>query len=346
MKRIFTALCCAVLLLYGITPAAQAAEQQQTCDNPKPPPTAAASAPTAPEPVEPDPIPLYPAEVSQRTENGVTYIEKVYYLTANDDPTGIPTEDFERNGQHFTLQDVLKNSQIERDTKDHVEEVTVNSAKKDMESILPLLEPEIEVQTEDGYAGVLTLDHTSITVEAAGYNSSSRTVSATRTYPNLSAADVSLIPKTITDNGRTLTLADVQWQNAASTQQDGYDMAIRYTATASYTGTATSQYVTGYVVTASYHGAVTRVNHDVTTYTAVFSSADPAPVLPTEEDPLPPLVTEPEAEPEKPEAEDSERSTFPWALLLLPVALAGLGAVGYFGYKQYRHYINKKRGYE
>lgn len=343
MKRIFTALCCAALLLYGTMTTALAVEQQQTCDNPKPP---AATTPVAQEPTEPEPIPLYPAEVNQSEENGITRIEKVYYLTAQDDPTGIPTEDFERNGQHFTLQDVLKNSQIERDTKDHVEEVTVNSAKKDMESILPLLEPEIEVQTEDGYAGVLTLDHTSITVEAAGYNSSSRTVSATRTYPNLSAADVSLIPKTITDNGRTLTLADVQWQNAASTQQDGYDMAIRYTATASYTGTATSQYATGYVVTASYHGAVTRVNHDVTTYTAVFSSADPAPVLPTEEDPLPPLVTEPDAAPEKPEAGESKRSTFPWALLLLPVALAGLGAAGYFGYKQYRHYINKKRGYE
>ena len=224
----------------------------------------------APEPVEPDPIPLYPAEVSQRTENGVTYIEKVYYLTAQDDPADIPTEDFERDGQHFTLQDVLKNSQMERDTKDHVEEVTVNSAKKDMESILPLLEPEIEVQTEDGYAGVLQLDHTSITVEAAGYSSSSRTVSATRTYPNLSAADVSLIPKTITDSGRTLTLADVQWQNAATTQQDGYDMALRYTATATYTGTATSQYANGYVVTASYHGAVTRVNCDVITYNRHF----------------------------------------------------------------------------
>ena len=160
---------------------------------------------------------------------------------------------------------------------------------------------------------------------------------------------MSLIPKTITDNGRTLTLADVQWQNAASTQQDGYDMAIRYTATASYTGTATSQYATGYVVTASYHGAVTRVNHDVTTYTAVFSSTDPAPTLPAEEDAT--LTDTPtQAEPQ-PDAEAAQESTeegfsFPWALLLLPVALAGLGAAGYFGYKQYRHYINKKRGYE
>lgn len=65
--------------------------------------------------------------------------------------------------------------------------------------------------------------------KALGYKSSSRTVSATRTYPNLSGADVSLIPKSITDSGRTLTLADVQWQEAATTQTDGYDMALRYT---------------------------------------------------------------------------------------------------------------------
>ena len=345
MKRIFTALCCAALLLYGTATTALAAEQQ-TCDNPKPP---AVTTPVAQEPTEPEPVPLYPAEVNQSEENGVTRIEKVYYLTAQDDPADIPTEDFERDGQHFTLQDVLKNSQMERDTKDHVEEVTVNSAKKDMESILPLLEPEIEVQTEDGYAGVLQLDHTSITVEAAGYSSSSRTVSATRTYHNLSAAEVSLIPKSITDSGRTLTLADVQWQNAATTQQDGYDMALRYTATATYTGTATSQYATGYVVTASYHGAVTRVNCDVITYTAIFSSTDPAPTLPAEEDAT--LTDTPtQAEPQ-PDAEAAQESTeegfsFPWALLLLPVALAGLGVAGYFGYKQYRHYINKKRGYE
>lgn len=330
MKRIFIVLCCAVLL-HGTMTTALAADQQ-TCDDPAPPVTAA-------------PLPLYPAEVSQSEENGVTYIEKVYYLTAQDDPTDIPTEDFERNGQHFTLQDVLKNSQMERDTKDHVEEVTVESTSKDMENILPLLEPEIEVQTEDGYAGVLQLDHTSITVEAAGYSSSSRTVSATRTYPNLSNADVSLIPKTITDNGRTLTLADVQWQNATTTQTDGYDMALRYTANATYIGTATSQYATGYVVTASYHGAVTRVNCDVITYTAVFSSTDPAPGMDLTEE-APQLSTEQEPQPETPAEPVSEESSFPFKLLLIPLGVAGLGAAGYFGYKQYRHYINKKRGYE
>ena len=36
-----------------------------------------------------------------------------------------------------------------------------------------------------------------------------------------------------------------------------------------------------------------------------------------------------------------------WAyLLLIPVGVIALGAAGYFGRKWYKHYINKKRGYE
>lgn len=92
------------------------------------------------------------------------------------------------------------------------------------------------------------------------------------TYPNLSDADVSLVPKSVNENGRTLTLADVSWQEAAVDPTDGYDIPIRYTAVASYTGTATSKYATGYAVTADYKGDVTRTSCDTPL---------PAAVLPT-----------------------------------------------------------------
>ncbi|MBM6884320.1 hypothetical protein [Pseudoflavonifractor phocaeensis] len=225
MKRIFCALCAMALLLGSVmttafaaaapTETPQAAEGDSTV-SPSPEGVTEVPIPT------PDPVPLYPAEVKQSEENGVTRIEKIYYLSAQDDPSNIPTEDFEREGKTYKLLDVLKQAQIESDTQDYVEVLTLDSDTQDMEKILAMLEPELEVQTEDGYQGVLSLDHTTITVEAAGYKTSSRTVSATRTYPNLSGADVSLIPKSITDSGRTLTLADVQWQEAATTQTDGY----------------------------------------------------------------------------------------------------------------------------
>lgn len=336
MKRFVCAMCAMTLLLFGAMPTALAAAapspSAQTAESEDSTPAPSTEdLPTLPIP-EPDPVPLYPAEVKQSEENGITRIEKIYYLSSRDDPSNIPTEDFEREGKTYTLLDVLKQAQIESDTQDYVEVLTLDSDTQDMEKILAMLEPELEVQTEDGYHGVLSLDHTTITVEAAGYKTSSRTVSATRTYPNLSGADVSLIPKTITDGGRTLTLADVQWQEAATTQTDGYDMALRYTATATYTGTATSKYATGYVVTANYVGEVTRVSTDVITYTAVFSSGDSA-----------------SAGKDTDAAIDTTQSapfSFDWKWLLIPLGLGALGCAGYFGQKGYKHYINKKRGYE
>ena len=332
MKRIFCTLCAMTLLLCGVMTTAFAtavpSETPQGAEGDSTVSPATEGVAEVPIPT-PDSVPLYPAEVKQSEENGMTRIEKIYYLSAQDDPANIPTEDFEREGKVYTLLDVLKQAQIESDTQDYVEVLTLDSDTQDMGKILAMLEPELEVQTEDGYQGVLSLDHTTITVEAAGYKSSSRTVSATRTYPNLSGADVSLIPKSITDSGRTLTLADVQWQEAATTQNDGYDMALRYTATATYTGTATSKYATGYVVTANYAGEVTRVSADMITYTAVFSSSDSASA-----------VEDADA------AIDTPQSASFWKWLLIPLGVGALGCAGYFGQKGYKHYINKKRGYE
>lgn len=239
-KKVAFALCTA-LMLCSMSVAALAAEPMTDADTVS---TMISAADTLPG------ISAYPAEVRASEENGVYRLEKVYYLTAKDDPTTIPTADFEREGHTYTLLDLLKNDQTETDTREHIEVVTLESKTKDMAEILKMLEPKLEVKTEDGYEGVLSLDHTTIQVEAVGYGTSSRTVTAERTYPNLSDADVSLVPKSVNENGRTLTLADVSWQEAAVDPTDGYDIPIRYTAVASYTGTAISKYATGYTVTA------------------------------------------------------------------------------------------------
>ena len=210
----------------------------------------------------PPPAVLYPAEVRTSEENGMIRLEKVYYLSTRDDPAAIPTGDFDREGRHYTLLDVLKNDLSETDAKDYIEVVTLDSSTKDMAEIIKVLEPEREIATEDGYTGILKPDYTKITVEAAGYKNNSWTVSATRTYPNLSDADASLIPKTITDSGRTLTLANVDWQEAGEF----------YNAVASYTGTASGRSVTGYTVSVEYSGEVTKTSRDTVIYTAVFSA--------------------------------------------------------------------------
>lgn len=234
---------------------------------------------------------LYPTEIRETDEGGKHRLEKVYMLSAADNPNNIPTDEFEREGYHYTLMDIVRQDYSESDAKEYSETVTINSKTKDMASIMPQLASTKEVETDDGYAGTLTLDTASIKVEAAGYTSSSRTVTASRTYPNLSDADTSYIPKSVTENGRTLQLADIQWQESSN----------GYTANATYTGSATSQYATGYTVTANYVGQVSKTISGEIIYTAVFSGT--------------PIVAMAEV-----------GSNFAWLLVLLVAAVIG-GAI-------------------
>lgn len=261
---------------------------------------ALACAMTCPTLAAESPVALYPVEVLEYTAGDLDElrISKTYELSPADDPALIPTEDFERSGRVYTLLDIIKEDQTETDSKYYTETVNLDSKSKDMEDIMPMLAATCEATTEDGYTGVLTLDTASIQVEASGYGTSTRNVSATRSYPNLSEADVSLVPKSIEDSGRTLTLADVQWQEAG-----GF-----YNATATYTGTATSRYATGYTVTADYAGEVTRTTSGIVRYTAVFGLS--------EEQEAVTAIPRPKA----------ENNGFDWRwLLILP---AGAGAVG------------------
>lgn len=268
---------------------------------------------------------LYPVEVQEYTAGDLDEprISKTYELSLTDDPALIPTEDFERSGRTYTLLDIIKEDQTETDTKEHIEVITLETDTSDMAEILQFLEPELEITTEDGYTGTLTPDYPSIQVEASGYGTSSRTVSATRTYPNLSSADVALIPKTTEEGGRTLTLSDVDWQEAATDYQDGYDLAIRYTATATYTGTATSKYATGYTVTADYKGDVTRTDCDTVRYTAIFASHGET-------------QSDTEAEP---------GAGMDLRLVLIPLGLIALGGAGFGSWKLVKYLRDKKRGY-
>ena len=219
---------------------------------------------------------LYPAEINEYA-NG-------------EDPTNIPIGDFDREGWHYTLLDVTRQENPKSDTKDYAETYTVNTDTKDMEKIMPQLAAERIVTTEDGYTGTLVLNTSSIKVEAADYKTSTKTVTEIRMYPSLSDADVSFIPKSITDNGRTMELTDVQWQ-----ESDGF-----YHASATYSGKVSSKYATSYIVTADYTGEVSHTTMDDTIYTAIFSGT---PIQP-------------------------ERSAFDWRYLLILPAGAGLVVLG------------------
>ena len=195
-----------------------------------------------------------------------------------------------------------------------------------MALIIQQMELSIHVTTEDGYSGTLMPDYPGIKVEAKGYQTSARTVTATRFYPNLSDADASLIPRTIQDGGRTLTLADVQWQEAG-----GF-----YNASATYSGTASSKYATGYIATVEYKGEVSRTSCDTVLYTATFASHGETHFEDT------PQPTQAPAETDAPTGPDNAGMN--WAILVIPAALL-LGLAGFGGWKLVNYMKDKKRGY-
>lgn len=260
----------------------------------------------------------YPIEVQEYMEGDSPRIKKVYQLSLNEDPAGIPTGDFERDGRLYYLLDMTRRDEVGVDTQPYTETITLDSDTGKLEEVLKRLDPELEAATEDGYTGTLTLDYTSVAVEAAGYATKTRNLSASRTYPNLSDADVSLIPKTIEDNGKELTLADVQWESAE--QMEAGAAVTRYTATATYGGTSSTQYATGYTVTASYTGQVSRTDCKVVTYTAIFGSME-----------APDKAEQPQAE------EATQAGAINWPLTAACVGGIGLLALGgWFAVKKWR----------
>lgn len=203
--------------------------------------------------------PCYPTAVT-RSEDG-SEVRKMYDLGPEDDPAGIPRSDFEQDGYHYTLTDLLKQELPANESRQHTETVSMVSQSKDMASVLALLPQTKEFITEDGLAGTLTLKLDTVNVEVAGYGSSTKSLTATRTYPGLADQDTQYLPKSIEDNGHSLTLQSVNWQEEAS----GH-----FTAVASYSGSATSSYVKGYTVTADYTGTVSRINLNKIRYVAIY----------------------------------------------------------------------------
>lgn len=219
----------------------------------------------------------YPTQVSYNLNNGIFEVRKTYEMPVDQEPSAQAKQSFEQDGYAFSLTDMLRQELPEHQSKEHTETITLSSDSKELTAILPLLADTKEITTEDGFTGTLKLDTSTIIVEPAGYKNNSWTVSATRTYPNLSSMDLEYIPKTTTENGRTLNFSTVDWQTDNTETVDDDTIGNRFSAVVTYTGTASSRNVTGYTVTAQYSGEVEKVSLDKVQYVAVFHGTPIAP---------------------------------------------------------------------
>lgn len=236
----------------------------------------------------------------QMSADGLT-CKKIYDVPTGTSPDQIPQDDFDRGDMHYTFQDMLRIEMPDIDRKMHSETVTVSSTSDNSNDVMALLPKSKPVTTDDGYSGTAYLDVSSISTKVAGTESVSEALSATREFPNMPEMDMTGIPKTIEDNGHTLTFSDIEWLPEIEETDNLGTMETTYTAVVTYTGTATSSRTTGYTVTATYAGEVSHRNNDCIRYIAVYGGE--------------PIIIEPEDNTEPPDL----TGILPSELLIEPV---------------------------
>ena len=96
MKRILTTLCALAFVMAGSIPALAAEADADTGQSAS----------------------YYPISVEEYTYGSLDEprVEKVYQLSLSDDPSGIPTEDFVRNGRLYYLLDMTRKNEVGVDT--------------------------------------------------------------------------------------------------------------------------------------------------------------------------------------------------------------------------------------
>lgn len=290
--------------------------------------------------------PLEPNEVIKGMDGDQKMIQKVYVLPVEEPDEPIPTDNFVEDGDEYSFVELRRRDNFQADSKEHVEAVTIKSNTNDTQSVIAKFGQTKEVSTDDGYTGTLEADFSTLNIESSGYGEQSYTLTETRVYPNLSNADTSAVPKSITKDDITLELVDIDWNSASSDSIDGQSLTVMYTANATYSGVGTRRYSKGYIATVEYKGTVNKSIVDTVTYIAFFkapSSESIADPITDENSSAESEGTEATEDQEGASETDTQKKDFNPLLLLWLIPILGvLGAGGYAGYRFIRM---KKKGY-
>lgn len=189
-----------------------------------------------------------PTDTVVQNLNGSQQVIKTFTIPADQDPQSLIEQPFELEGYLYTFTDIVKTENAVEESKPHTEVITVETDKNDLAEILSQLKPTVEF--DDGtFKGTLALDHTSLNTEASGYAAKSYTVSEVKTIGRLDRNDMSYVPSATVKNGRTLSLADVEWQVTGTDLVGETLVPSSYQAVATYS--ARVPYQAGY-----------RIHHD------------------------------------------------------------------------------------
>lgn len=216
----------------------------------------------------------FPFEITNVKEDDIMLVVKSFEVPAGTSPQELVEPSIIRKNKQYIARDILeKKLQGNNDEKEASTDVTVSVDSKDKDKAIAAIKSQYgETKTYDsgGYTGTLNLDPDSITFEQNGTTPYSYQVTDTREYTGLERNDPSLISKTITKNGVTLNMQDVEWVSMGSTVS-GDSIVQTYKAVVSYSGTANGSKASGYTVKAIYRGTVSKETHGGYIYSIIYA---------------------------------------------------------------------------
>jgi len=268
-----------------------------------------------------------PAQTTVEIKDGRHYAIKTHERTLDTDepdPSALKEEPFALDGYLYTFFDLKKEAISVVERRPVAETVTLETETDDAATILKELSIEMPYE-EDGFEGVLALNHASIQTAVKAYEARSFTLTDTQAFNSLPDTDPVIIPKTIVKSGVTLKLMDVSW-SVQETMVVGYDtVPSKYSATAQYSGTYSKNVPVGYITTAQYAGEIVKSRIDKIVYTVTYLGEEIVPEAPSEP-PTPNLGGDLlEIEPVKPVSTPQG-----WIAALVCLLLMGGGAGVYF----------------
>lgn len=204
---------------------------------------------------------LYPTSVDITKFEEKDAIIKTYEVEKDEEFKSIQ-DNINFDSEDYVYFDTFKNSVNSLETKSHNHKIEM---KKQSDFPATFLYEDI-----NGWKGTLTLNKDSITPINVRYSTYTSTLTRNRTYPNLYSNDLSVIPKSIVENGTTYNFSSVNWVDDSVFDVDSQSETQRYTANVTYSTDTIGKKSSADSYYAIYSGEITREVANADEYKVVY----------------------------------------------------------------------------
>ena len=203
--------------------------------------------------------------------NNLKTLEKEYtvdYKTADDFYNSISKNIFE-NKVGYDLETIDRTDNLKTLTKEQEIIDTIETNTNNLEKVISMFN-ETKDYEEDGYAGTLTRDNSTLKISINDSYQEEYKVYLQKAYNNVPSNELNDIPKTIKENGTTYYLTNPVWDIAETESVSENEVPVKYNGTMYYEGIKTRTIVTSYLATIKYTGTLEKEVPDTTTFTVTY----------------------------------------------------------------------------